>query len=95
MQLKSHNKHCNASHHSHDTTTRVKTFTAALTTNNMTRDADTGAMPAGDTNAHMDMIAPTGMHEQTQTKMQTQTKQTPHTTESHPCPTTLASTAEK
>lgn len=63
----------------------------ALTTNNTTKDATTGAMDAGDTNAHMAMTAHTDTHEQTQT----QTKQTPHTTDHHPCPTTHASTAEK
>lgn len=64
---------------------------AALTTNNTTKDATTDASPAGDTNAHMAMTAPTDTHEQTQT----QTKQTPHKTEQHPCRTTHASTADK
>jgi len=63
----------------------------ALTTNNTTKAVTTGATPAGDTSAHTVWIGHTDTHEQTQT----QTKQTPHTTDHHPCPTTLASTAEK
>lgn len=65
----------------------------ALTTDNTTKVVTIGVSLAGDTNAHMATTAPTDTHEQTQT--QTQTKQTPHTTDHHPCPTTLASTAEK
>ena len=63
----------------------------ALTTDNTTKVVTTGVSLAGDTNAHMATTAPTDTHEQTQI----QTKQTPHTTDHHPCPTTLASTAEK
>jgi hypothetical protein len=65
----------------------------ALTTDNTTKGVTTGAMPAGDTNAHTVWTDRTDTHEQTQTQMQT--KQAPHTTDHHPCPTTLASTAEK
>ena len=65
----------------------------ALTTDNTTKVVNTGATPAGDTNEHTVWTGRTDTHEQTQT--QTQTKQTPHTTDHHPCPTTLASTAEK